>query len=227
MYNMSEELLAQSKERYTYSIECRQFEDQIDALISKGNIVEAQAECISVSDDKVLGGTANYSLGRILTSQRKDEEAIAAFQKSFDNDYKRIESLDGIAATHFRRGEYEEAIKWYNAVQEEKGYDAKIWCNIGICYIHLKQYEKAVEYFDKAITEEENDAYPYYNKGVALYKLKDYDLAKLCMKKAIVLDPGNEFYKNEYLKNFPIRGIKKWCSYIRRRWRRSLSNGLQ
>ena len=203
-FNMSQDLLSQSHERYRNSIKCAQFKDQINILINKESFDEAQAVCISVSEDKVLCGPANYYLGKVLSVQQKDTEAIKAFKKSFDNDYKRIESLDGIAAIHFRAGDYLEAIKWYNLVQDEKGYDGRIWCNIGICHIRLKQYKEAIEYFDKGISADINDAFPYYNKGVALYMLKENECAKACMEKAIELDPDNEIYKQEYRKSFPV-----------------------
>ena len=132
-----------------------------------------------------------------------DQNAIEAFLKAFNNDYKRIESLDGIAAIYFKRGEYGKSIETYNSIQDEKGYDGRIWCDIGICYIRLKQYEKAVEYFEKEIAFDQTDAFPYYNKGVAYFMMGQYELAKACMEKAIELDPENEIYKHELLRCFP------------------------
>ena len=198
--NMSQELLNQSHERYKHLEKQGQFEKQIERLLTEGKINEACEDCLKALKDEQVSGAASYYLGKVYSLRGQYQEARDAFHKSFLRDYKRIESLDGVASTYFRCGEYEKAIDTYNAIQDEKGYDCRIWCNIGICYIRLKEYEKAIEYFDKGIAVDAKDAFPYYNKGVSLYMLKQYSQAKENMEKAIELDPQNEIYKQEYEK---------------------------
>ena len=205
MYNLSPELLSQSHERHKNEELAWQFENNINRLIFEGKSSEAYNECISACKDIFLFGPANYYLGMLYSEQCRYQEAIEAFQKSFSGDYKRIESLDGIASSYFRQGKYDEAIETYNAIQDEKGYEGRIWCNIGICYSQLKQYKKAIDYYEKCITADKNDAFPWYNKGVAYYMQKEFALAKKCMEKAIELDPNNEIYKREYNNCFPCK----------------------
>ena len=203
LYNMPQELLYQIHERNKTIEQRTQFEKEAEGLLNQRRFNDAIDSCLKLCEDKQLFPVAYYYLGRVYSMQEKGQNAIDAFLKAFNNDYKRIESLDGIAAIYFRREEYGKAIETYNSIQGEKGYDGWIWCDIGICYIRLKQYEKAVEYFEKGIAFDQTDAFPYYNKGVAYFMMGQYELAKACMEKAIELDPENEIYKHELLRCFP------------------------
>lgn len=200
--DMSDEQQQQIQERYKAELQSDQFNEQIDQLIKQGKIEQAKSKCLEACKEKMLLGVSQFCLGKLYALQRNYEEAVAAFQRSFDSDYKRVESLSGIAGVYFEQGKYEKAIEEYNSIQDEMGYDTKIWSNIGISYIHLKQYEKAIECFDKGIAKEKDNAFPYYNKGVACFMLKQLDQAKACMEKAIELDPSNDYYKREYSKCF-------------------------
>ena len=198
--NMSQDLLIQSQDRYKHLKKQEQFEKHIESLLIKGKTDEAYEKCLKVLKDERISGAASYYLGKIYSLREQFPEARNAFHKSFFSDYKRIESLDGVASTYFKCEEYEKAIDTYNAIQDEKGYGCRIWCNIGICHIRLKNYERAVEFFNKGIASNPLDAFPYYNKGVALYMLKQFNNAKENMEKAMELDPQNEMYKQEYIK---------------------------
>ena len=200
--NMSDEQHNQLQEKYRSELQCSQFDDQIDWLIKQGRFEEAKTKCINACMDKTLLGAACFGLGKIHAVQHNDGDAISAFQQAFGNDYKRVESLSRIAGVLFNQGEYEKAVGIYYSIQDEMGYDTKIWLNIGICYIHLQQYKKAIEVFDKGLSADNANAPLYYNKGVACFMVKDHKLAKTCMEKAIELDPTNEFYRQEYKKYF-------------------------
>lgn len=208
LYNIPQELLNQSHKRNKPLEQRAQFEKEIEELLNKKRYNVATETCLKSCEDKSLFPIANFYLGKVYSMEGKDQNAIDAFLKSFNNDHKRIESLDGIAAIYFRRGEYRKAIEIYKSIQDEKGYDGRIWCNIGICFIRLKQYNMAVEHFDKGIDFDQTDAFPYYNKGVACFMMGQYDQAKACMEKAIELDPKNEIYKREYSKCFPPKHMQ-------------------
>ena len=139
---------------------------------------------------------------RYFTNEGDNLNRREAYSKAFEADYKRIESLDGIAAILVKQEEYSKAIDLYKRIEEEKGYESNIWFNIAICYIHLKEYDKAIEYIDKGISKDPQDAGLYYNKGVAYYMLHEYGAAKENMMKAMQLSPEDEMYQREYRKSF-------------------------
>ncbi len=202
MYNMSQELIEQSNTRNKHGLEMEKLKKNIEELINEDKKDEALSICSTYYEDAKMSGVAYYYSGKIFLLRGEKNKAIESFYKAYQHDYKVIESLDGIASIYFQQENYQKAIEIYNVIQDEKGYDSDIWCNIGVCYIHISQYEKAIEFFDKGIEKKPTDAYAYYNKGVALYKKGDYVYAKECMEKAIELDPHNTYYKEEYDKAF-------------------------
>ena len=200
MSGMSSELIKQFNERYNADINLNGFVRKIETLVNAGRLEEACKKCLESSEEETLKGAAWYYLGIIYWREGDYDAAVRAFEISLREDYKRIESLDGIASCFFEKKEYVKAIATYEKVQDEKGYDGRIWCNIGICYNFLNQCEKAIPFFDKGIDFDKTDAFPYYNKGISYFKMKKYDKAKSLMAKAIELDPQNEIYRREYKK---------------------------
>ena len=204
LHNLSCELLEQSKDRNKNIIEKSQFEREVESLITSRQFDTALEQCYEASKNPYLYGASQYYTGMIRKEQHDDKAAIEALLIAHDNDYKAIESLSGIASIFFNREQYFEAIGIYNRIQEEKGYDEKIWCNIGICYVKMKQYDDAIANFNKAIEKAPNDAFGHYNKGVALYMQNKYDEAKQSMETALIIEPDNDLYKSEYSKCFPV-----------------------
>jgi len=173
---------------------------EIEALIDKKEYDEALAVCNRVNKNPKLIGLANYYMGEIYSHRNMNSEAKQAYYNAHENDYKSIEALDHIAAIHFRHGDYEKAIETYRIIQDEKGFDVRIWNNIGVCYNRSGLYKQAIDCFDKGKLMEENDPELYYNSGVSYYMMKQYDAFRKNMERAIELDPANEIYKDEFHK---------------------------
>ena len=87
-------------------------------------------------------------------------------------------------------------------MQDYNGYHNIISFNMGICLIHLCEYQKAVSIFSDLLKSSPDDPGLYYNRGVSYYKAKEFELAEKDMKKAIELDPDNQFYQQEFTKIF-------------------------
>lgn len=202
LQNVSSEVLDQSPERRNRDRLLGDFERRIDSLIEEKKYDEALKICDESLNNMLLQDCVYYSLGKTYKAIGRDGDAINAYIQSINRDYKRVESMDEIASVFFVREEYEKAIEVYNSIQDEIGYDIRVWFNLALCYLHLKRYDLSIDCFDKAISMNVNDAASYYNKGVALFESGNTNEAKLCMEKAISLDPRNEFYIKEYNKSF-------------------------
>lgn len=200
LYNLSDDLLNESKNHHKCDRIRYQFENKIDEFMKEHKYDAVTKECLDLLDDNTLVGVTNYYLGKVYAEQLQFDDAEKAFEKAIKEDYKRIESRAEIAGLYFQKGDYYRAIEKYELVQEEKGFDSRIWCNIGVCYLRLKEYHKTIEYCDKAIELNTSDAYPYYYKGAALYWLKEYEQTKALWEKAIELDPNNAIFRREYEK---------------------------
>ena len=97
MHNVPDELLRQSREKYKHLYKQKQFESDIENLLNKGDYLKAHEKCLDASHDNKLYGAVCFHLGIIYKAQHQYQNAIDSFKKSYSYDYKRIESLDGIA----------------------------------------------------------------------------------------------------------------------------------
>ncbi len=202
MYNLSNDLMQKMNKRDQVSIERDRLEKRVLEMLNNNKNKEALELCEEFKDDKNQKGFAHYYIGKIYKKLGQKDKAIEAFEISYLQDYKPIESLDGIASIYFRNREYDKAIVMYKKIQDVKGYDPMIWCNISVCYMNMNEFSEAIQYLDKAEELDNNDAYIYYNRGVAYYKLEDYKNAEKDMYRATVLAPENQHYLNEYNRCF-------------------------
>lgn len=204
MINMSTDLIQEHNNKHKNDHLLLSFVNNIESLINDNKTEIALVECEKEYDNAILSGAAYYYTGKINSILNNVPEAQLAFYQSYKRDYKRIESLDGIASLFFNIGHYDEALSLYNEIQNEKGYDSDIWFNIGLCLLNLGRYYEAIDYFDKCIDYNGSCADAYFNKAIALYLLNNSEESKAFFLKAIELYPDNETYKQEYKKRFQI-----------------------
>ena len=178
------------------------FELDMQKLLDNGLSDEVIDNCIRASENFKKKGICDYYIAKALFNKGRASEAISSYLYSYKKGYKQIESMDGIAAILVFQEKYAKAISVYQAIQEEKGYDPKIYGNIGNCLIGLGKYDEAVETIDKGLAIDNNDAWLYYTKGMALYYSKEYDRSRECLKKAAMIEPNNMKYCNELIKYF-------------------------
>ena len=101
----------------------------------------------------------------------------------------------GIA--EYEKGNYKEAIDYYNRGLKNNPDDACLFNNRGLAYYSLEQYKKAIPDYDKAIDLKPDFADAYYNRGLAYFKKgSSYNLeprkkAIEDFTKAIALQPDN------------------------------------
>ena len=202
MYNLSDDLIKKMDEYNHIPIERNKFEKIIIDMMRNNNNTDALKLCDNKREDKILKGAAYYYMGRIYKNMGKKEEAIETFNKAYLQDYKPVESLDGIASVYFGNREYDKAIEMYEQIQDVKGYDPMIYANMSVCYMNGNNYSKAIECLNKAEAIDNSKAYIYYNRGFAYYKIKEYENAEKDMHRATILAPNNEHYISEYNRLF-------------------------
>ena len=106
---------------------------------------------------------------------------------------------------HYRRGEYELALKAMDKAIELKPDYATAWYNRGVTLGNLGRYEEALKAYDKAIELKPDYAAAWNNRGVALGKLGRHEEALKAYDKAIELKP-----------DFTSPWYNKACSYSRK-----------
>ena len=89
---------------------------------------------------------------------------VSAMSARSKSKYKHL----GIA--EFEKGNYQEAINYYNKGLEAKPDDPCLFNNRGLAYYSLEQYDKAVADYTKAIELKPDFAEAYYNRGLAYFR---------------------------------------------------------
>ncbi|SHH31734.1 tetratricopeptide repeat protein [Tepidibacter thalassicus] len=102
----------------------------------------------------------NFYLGKRLLYKRRYKSSVEHFNM-FLNDIEDKPWLSYLRM--FNIGVYTHNLK------------AKVYNNIGICYLESKAFNKAEEYFNKAIEEDNKFCLPYYNLAI-IYLIKDDEL---------------------------------------------------
>jgi stress-induced-phosphoprotein 1 len=105
-----------------------------------------------------------------------EEAAMPSEKKEALKRAKEAEDMKAKGNEHYKKKEFEEALKFYNIAKDMNPDEVIYWSNIGACHIEMKQFEKAVEACDQ---------------GIASTKGKNYDfvkLAKVMARKASALD---------------------------------------
>ena len=196
-YNLSNDLLDESKKRYAKSIEGERLKHEAETLLENMKNDEVIELCKVYKQDILLCGIAYYFIGKAFYSKGEYEEARRAFYGAFISDYNTIESLDAIAHTYIKESNYNQAIDIYKAIQDEKGYDCLIWGNMAVCYCKIGEYDNALKVLNRAIEYDPKIAWCYSIKSYVYKELGRFQEAVDCINKAIELEPDNTVYQQQ------------------------------
>jgi adenylate cyclase len=138
-----------------------------------------------------------FRKGYALRSDRKNQEAMKAFDKAIEINPSFASAYAARASIRNDWGQYQQALS--ESEQAIKlapglawGFNAR-----GCAYIGLTDYQKAIEDLNKAMELDQNYAWPYCNRSWAHFMLKDYHRAVEDAKKAMEIDPefSNAYYR--------------------------------
>ncbi len=104
------------------------------------------------------------------------------------------ESLIKKGNTLYKKGKFEDALKYYTKARISMPIEPALSYNIGNIHYKKREYDKAIEAFEKAMdsknkTIKENS---YFNMGNCYFLKEDYLKAIENYKKALELDPEDE-----------------------------------
>ena len=115
------------------------------------------------------------------------EEAIGLYPYN-------LNSVRTAGIIHYEIDEFKKSKKYFEKYLEHKT-DSEVYNWLSMISIKQKKYKEAVTYSKKAINSNINYGDAYNNLAIAFYYLKDFKLAKTAIKKALDVDPSNNFYK--------------------------------
>jgi len=92
----------------------------------------------------------------------------------------------------YYKGQYSEALKWYERAIATDTNNAEAWANKGNSLIGMGKYEDAIDAFNRALEIDPDYDIPWASKGSALDSLGRYKEAIECYDKALEINPNDD-----------------------------------
>ncbi len=146
---------------------------------------------------------SRFWLGESYYRNDQYDDAIEVFTDLYNTSalYGQPESYlmtYNIAYSHFKKGDYAAAVKWFDEYLREKevSYRKEALVRKGDCYFITKKYKEACAAYDLVLDEffDVNDIYPYYQAALSYgFSKKPADKIKL-LSNVMEASPDSEFY---------------------------------
>jgi tetratricopeptide (TPR) repeat protein len=140
---------------------------------------------------------AYYSLGAILVSLDKDEEAKASLDRALDINPKNADTWYVKGISHMYLGEHSDAQECFKQALALKPEFAYAWFGKGQHYLfYLGAYEEAKECFSRVLEIKPRYADAWYCRGICHISLGEYRIARNQFEQALKIKPrhGGAWY---------------------------------
>ncbi|MBI4834933.1 MAG: tetratricopeptide repeat protein [Planctomycetes bacterium] len=128
--------------------------------------------------------------GRALSEERKNEEAIEAYEKAIEIEPEYAEAYNDIGLIHEGNGNYKKAVLSYKtAIRINPDY-ADAYNNLGLVYGKMGDYEREKEAYMETLRIVPDSAVVNYNIAFTYRKMKDFKSSLKHYEKAVELDPN-------------------------------------
>ena len=97
-----------------------------------------------------------------------------------------------VANDYYRKGKYQESLKWYKEALKENPRNEIIWNNIGVTLRQLGHHEEAIKSLDKALKINNKYVEAWVNKALSLGKLRMYKEALTAINNALKVNPRDK-----------------------------------
>jgi tetratricopeptide (TPR) repeat protein len=158
---------------------------------------------IASTQDKQLRGDAYLALAELYKEQKRNDEAIAAFEKLIEIAPERPEPYVDLAALYTSTGRPEKAAEVIEKSKSTGSADPRSLLNVGISYMNRHEYDKAAETFQRVIgMSPQNEDLALAHGLLARCQLNGgrFDEAIPNLRKAVELDPtGKDAEENRQI----------------------------
>ena len=160
-----------------------------DVLVGMGHIEQAVEQYQEVLVKRRSLIDVYLQLGQLLRLMGLTDTAIATYQRALEVVRYSKEHLHGLIATC--RGQYQVAIKKFEAATSKQPHHAAHWHAYGLTALTLAQPERALWAFDQALKLDGADLLAVTHSCDALLALGDYQEAESSAQRALELDKNN------------------------------------
>ena len=156
----------------------------------------ASAKCKRAADIDNRLPTVYVTLGKLHSSQGKDDLALQEFQQALALNRRDSNALAGIALAYERMGRLAEAEKTYQTSANMRPDYWDGYNSLGIFYLRQRRFPEAVAQFDRVIELTPDNAAGYSNRGAAYSNMREIGKAERDLKRSIEIAPSYGAYVN-------------------------------
>lgn len=136
----------------------------------------------STKDESIAADCAYYiAYSAVRLNQSNADRLMEDFVQNYPTSLKRNGAYLNVANYYFDSGDYTNARKWYDKVEERNltGEDLNRYnFNTGYTYFKAKRYNEAKKHFNRVVNTEEYNSQATYYLGFIAYEDEDYTEAK-------------------------------------------------
>ena len=171
---------------------------QFSAPISSGSsgspVVNQYGQVVGiVSFQSRIGQNLNFALASDnLLKLEKTETALSVSEWTYARIKHKPQEVQNLCREGFSfsiRGEFKEALNYFQEAVETSPDDTEAWFGLGNCYIGLEQPAEAIEAYQQVIRTDPGNANAYYNLGHYYRQLGRYEEAVATFQDALAANP--------------------------------------
>jgi eukaryotic-like serine/threonine-protein kinase len=156
----------------------------------------ASAKCKRALDIDNRLPMVYVTLGRLHSSEGKDDLALQEFQQALALNHHDANALAGMAAAYERMGRLSEAEKTFQTSANMRPDYWDGYNSLGTFYLRQRRYPEAVAQFNHVIELTPDNAAGWSNRGAAYSNMKEFGKAERDLKRSIEIAPSYGAYVN-------------------------------
>ena len=173
---------------------------QISAPISRGSsgspVMNMNGKVIGVvSFQSTAGQNINFAVsGKRIEELTHMESALTIPEWSYGHTQEKPKLAQELCKKGFNfsiRGEFKEALAFYQEATEQSPQSTTAWYGLGACYVGLDRPDDAIGAYRQAIESNPQDAFAHYNLGRYFTTLGRFEEAVETFQEAVRIDPEN------------------------------------
>ena len=171
---------------------------QVSAPISQGSsgspVVNRDGQVVGVvSFQSQRGQNLNFAVASDnLLKLEKPETELSVSEWAYARIKHKPQEVQNLCREGFNftvRGEYKEALNYFQEAVEASPDDTEAWFGLGNCYIGLEQPAEAIEAYQQVIRTAPENANAHYNLGHYYRQLERYEEALATFRDAVAANP--------------------------------------
>ena len=138
---------------------------------------QAQGAPVPVSTPAASQGNAPGTDAAPNFDPNQHDSMISQFIEKAKADPKDFESKMMLGNIYYDKGDFSEAIPWYEEALKLQPENTDVTVDLGVCYREMKAYNRALEHFDRALKVDPLKKQALYNR-IVVYGVDLKDKAK-------------------------------------------------